>query len=77
MNKKSILITKTTQKMLASRHMIDEWDIDAVLPIGYYYVVDFGNEGDLPFETVTPEVYAEKFIVGEEIENGFVEVTDV
>lgn len=57
--------------MLASRWMIEKDDWDEVLPLGYTLVVDFGNEGDIPFETVTQEVFDATFNRLYDIENEF------
>lgn len=68
---KGIIITEKNRTMLASRWMIDKEEWDEVLPLGYTLVVDFGNQGEIPFETVTQDLFDSTFNRLYDIENGW------
>lgn len=72
---KAILITKANQAMLASRYNMEEFDISARLPVGYYLVTDFGNEET--FETLTPELFAQTYVKIEDIKNEFISIARI
>ena len=75
---KAILITVANRSMLGNRWNVEFTDYDDVLPIGYWLVADFGNNGiqDGPFETLTPFMFTMNFGEGPftELENGWIEV---
>lgn len=69
---KAVTITTANQDMLASRYLIESWDKDERLPIGYILIADFGNEHD--FDVIMEEKFNNKFTPTGEIENGFVSI---
>lgn len=68
---KGITITTANRKMLATRWNISQVDLDTELPLGHILVVDFGNEGEIPYETVTQALFDETFNRLYDIENGW------
>jgi hypothetical protein len=72
MEAKAITITPANRDMLASRFTVYKEDYDDMLPLGYILVTDFGN--DEKFDVLTKLAFDYFFIVGEKIQNGFVEV---
>lgn len=75
---KAILITETNRPLLASRWQVEEADWDDVLPLGYWLVADFGNNGiqDGPFETLTQSFFTTTFGAGPftELEHDWIQV---
>lgn len=70
---KAILITESTITMLASRYRIDAEDYADRLPMGYWFVTDFGEEIQ-SFDVVTAVNFDLWFVVVGDILNGWKEV---
>ena len=70
---KAILIsTVDIQRDLMIRFDVAVGSEDERLPLGYWCVTDFGE--DLSFFTLTPEKFADTYVIIEEIENGWVAI---
>lgn len=70
---KAIIITTENRNMLGVRYEVEPEDYDDVLPIGYILVAEYGDH--MPFETVTQEVFDQKFInLNVPLLNGFFSV---
>lgn len=64
---KAIKIDKENVDMLANRFNVE--DVEDILPLGFWMVVEFGNEET--FDVLTQDNFELLFTVGKEIKNGF------
>lgn len=71
---KACLIIDSNIDMLASRYQIESEDREDRLPLGYWLVASFGDEGLEPFEVVHPDALIDRYTLGEQLQNGFVEL---
>lgn len=69
---KAIKISSSNIDMLAARYGVETDDRSTRLPKGFYLVTDFGNEDT--YDIVSEAVITAQFTVGQELNNGFVEI---
>lgn len=72
---KAITITAANQDMLVSRFGVNSIEKNALVPIGYILVTDFGN--DETFDVITPSLFAKVFVKVGDIDNGFIAITTI
>lgn len=70
---KAVLITSANRGTLASRHEVESHDLDDMLPLGYYYLADFGDE-NLDYDLLQKVDLDRLFTIGVSLENGFFEI---
>ena len=73
--KKGIKISSENFRMLADRFRVEDDDIPEVLPLGYWLVTDYGNDDN--FDTLTVELFEERFIKGGGIDNGWYDLAEI
>lgn len=69
---KAIYLTKTNVSEVASRYGIAEQDYEQFLPLGYYVVVDFGNEDW--YDLISVANFTKLFNKTGDIDNGWISI---